>query len=42
MSSDLSDKFGQAYARKYPSKITFLSTNKKIYAGGARNIGLKY
>lgn len=42
MSTDMSDKFCQSYARKYPSKITFLSTNKKLYAGGARNIGLKY
>jgi glycosyltransferase involved in cell wall biosynthesis len=42
LSTDLSDKFCEMYARKYPDKIVFIKATKKIYAGGCRNIGLDY
>lgn len=40
MSTDLSDKFCEAYARKYPDKIIFQKLKNKGYAGAARNAGL--
>lgn len=42
MSTDLSDKFCEMYARKYPDKIVFHRLEKKGYAGACRNWGLKY
>lgn len=42
LSTDGSDKFCEAYAKKYPSKIVFQQVKKKGYAGAARNIGLDY
>lgn len=41
-STDLSDKFCKMYADKYPSKIIFIKAEKKLYAGGCRNIAIKY
>ena len=42
MSTDLSDKFCEMYARKYPDKIVFIKSTQKKYAGGCRNIGINY
>lgn len=39
-SSDLSYKFCEMYARKYPTKIRCESVKTKGYAGACRNIGL--
>lgn len=42
LSTDLSDKFCEMYARKYPNKIVYKQLSKKGYAGAARNYGLDY
>lgn len=42
MSTDLSDKFCEMYARKYPDKIVFIRLNTKGCEGGCRNIGINY
>jgi hypothetical protein len=40
MSTDLSDKFCEMYARKYPDKIVYHQLAIKGYAGMCRNWGL--
>ena len=42
LSTDMSDKFCQMYARKYPKKIHFVQATEKRYAGGCRNIGIDF
>lgn len=42
LSTDLSDKFCEMYAQKYPDKIYYKQLNKKGYAGAARNAGINY
>lgn len=42
MSTDLSDKFCEMYARKHPDKITFIRMSYKGHEGGCRNIGIGY
>lgn len=42
LSTDCSDKFCEAYERIYPDKLKLLRLDKKGYAGGARNAGIKY
>lgn len=42
ISTDLSDKFCQMYARLYSDKIIFHQLEKKGYAGAARNFGINY
>lgn len=40
MSTDLSDKFCEMYARRYPDKIVYKQLSKKGFAGAARNAAL--
>lgn len=42
LSTDLSDKFCEMYAEKYPNKIIFHQLKKKGYAGACRNKALDY
>lgn len=42
MSTDLSDKFCEMYARRYPDKIVYHQLEKKGYAGACRNWGIDY
>lgn len=42
MSTDLSDKFCEMYARKHSDKIIFIPAKQKCYAGTCRNIALDY
>lgn len=42
MSTDMSDKFCEMYARQHPDKITFLRMDKKGHEGGCRNAGIDY
>ena len=42
ISTDMSDKFCEMYARMHPDKIIFKQLKKKGYAGAARNAGLDY
>lgn len=42
LSTDMSDKFCEMYARKYPKKIHFIQVTEKRYAGGCRNIGIDF
>jgi glycosyltransferase involved in cell wall biosynthesis len=42
LSTDLSMKFAEMYARKYPDNFTVISAGKKRYAGGCRNFGIDY
>ena len=36
----MSDKFCEAYSRRYPDKITYMQLKKKGHAGACRNAGL--
>ena len=42
LSTDGSDKFCEAYARKFNQKIIFKQSSKKLYAGGCRNVGIDF
>lgn len=42
MSSDMSDKVREMYARNYPDKITFIRNTEKKLPGGCRNIAIDY
>lgn len=42
MSTDMSDTLVEYYERRYPGKIKLIKCTEKKYAGGARNIGIKY
>ena len=42
LSTDGSDKFCEAYARKHPNKIVFLRLKEKGFAGAARNLAIDY
>ena len=42
ISTDMSDKFCEMYARMHSDKIIFKQLKKKGYAGAARNAGLDY
>lgn len=42
LSTDLSDKFCEMYARKYPTKIVFIRAKRKGHEGGSRNVGIEY
>lgn len=42
LSTDLSDKLAQMYARKYPEHFIFIKADRKSYAGRCRNIGIDF
>ena len=42
MSTDMSDKFCEAYARQHPDKIIYQQVKQKSYAGICRNIAIDY
>ena len=42
LSTDLSDKFAQLYAKQHPDKIMFAQLPHKGFAGAARNYGIEF
>ena len=41
-STDESPKIIERYVKQYPEKFKFIRLFEKVYAGGARNVGIDY